>query len=62
MKRLIRISHNYGGIKNVPILKPDEVYCVICKQIVKRKNLDRHDNGIKHERKLHRTFYKNKQK
>lgn len=49
MKRLIRILAHSGRIKNIPILKPDEVYCVICKQVVKRKNLDRHDNGIKHE-------------
>lgn len=31
-------------------LKPGETYCIMCNKIFKKKNLDRHDNSIAHEK------------
>lgn len=35
-----------------PKLKEGETYCITCKQIIKSKNLDRHDNSVKHEKEV----------
>lgn len=41
-----------------PKLKEGEVYCVICRKIIKKTNLDRHDNSIEHENMVRESVEK----
>ena len=33
-------------------LNEGEMYCISCNQVIKKINLDRHDNSVKHEKEV----------
>jgi hypothetical protein len=39
-------------------LKEGETYCIICKQVFLKRNLDRHDNSMKHEKMVIKSINK----